>query len=232
MGTTQTEQTATGPGPPSPPPRGALPLPSGATVAVVGGGPAGAFFAIHLLRGAAARGRAIRVIIIERHHQPLGDPGESGPICWRGCNHCAGGISPRLNDVLRSLDLAPPEAMVQRRIRAVTIQGHWKNITLEVPRGREMFTVYRGSRPSGRPDPQQTFDGFLLDAARMAGAEVIGGEMLRAERATDGRPQLFCDTAGLRRTIVADFVAFACGVNGRPGSSTGATPELRALTAR
>lgn len=229
MGTTETEQTATGPGPPSPPRRGPLPLPSGATVAVVGGGPAGAFLAIHLLRGAAARGRQIRVIVIERHHEPVGQPPAAGPVCWRGCNHCAGGISPRLNDVMRSLDLVPPEAMVQRRIRAVTIQGHWKNITLEVPRGREMFTVYRGSRPSGRPDPQQTFDGFLLDAARMAGAEVIGGEMVRAERADDGRPLLCYETAALRRTIGADLVVFACGVNGRLGSATGETPELRAI---
>lgn len=229
MATRATEQIA--PDPVAPPPRRgrSTRLPPGATVAVVGGGPAGAFFAIHLLRGAASRGRAIRVVIIERHHQPLAVAGESGPACWRGCNHCAGGISPRLNDVLRSLNVPIPESLVQRRIRAVTIQGHWKNITLDVPRGREMFSVYRGSRPAGRPDPQQTFDGFLLDAARQAGAEVLGGEMLRAERADDGRPRLICDTAGLQRTIAADFVVFACGVNGRLGSATGEPPELRAI---
>jgi len=168
-------------------------------------------------------------MVIERHHQAPTDPEEYGRGCWRGCNHCAGGISPRLSDVMRSLGLALPQGIIQRRIRAVTIQGHWKNITLEVPPGREMFTVYRGSRPLGRSDSRQTFDGFLLDAARQAGAEIIGGEMLEAERADDGRPLLFCDTAGIKRTIAADLVVFACGVNGGLDSRPDDGRELRAI---
>jgi len=215
---------------PQPGPLGpGIPLRPGARVAVVGGGPAGAFFALHLLRGAAARDLSLHVMVIERHHQAPTDPEEHGRGCWRGCNHCAGGISPRLSDVMRSLGLALPQGIIQRRIRAVTIQGHWKNITLEVPPGREMFTVYRGSRPLGRSDSRQTFDGFLLDAARQAGAEIIGGEMLEAERADDGRPLLFCDTAGIKRTIAADLVVFACGVNGGLDSRPDDGRELRAI---
>lgn len=207
----------------------ATPLESGAAVAVVGGGPAGAFFAIHLLRGAAARRLAVRVAIIERHHRPIGLAGDGEPVCWNGCNHCAGGISPRLSDVMRSLELPIPEALVQRHIRALTIQGHWKNITLEVPQGREMRSVYRGSRPAGRLDHHRTFDGFLLDAARRAGAEVIGAEMVRAERAGDGRPRVICHTMGIERAIEADLVVFACGVNGKPGAPPSDTAAFRAI---
>ena len=47
-----------------------IPLDAGATVAVIGGGPAGAFFAIHLLRQAAALGRQLRLVIFERRHHP------------------------------------------------------------------------------------------------------------------------------------------------------------------
>ena len=112
-------------------------------MAVIGGGPAGAFFAIQLLQRAAKLKRSVKVLVFERRYQPAGPAPDAAmrPDCWKGCNHCAGGISPALNDSLRELGLSLPEDMVQSRIRSVTIQGHWKNITLEVPEGREMVSV-------------------------------------------------------------------------------------------
>ena len=112
-------------------------LPPGATVAVIGGGPAGAFFAIQLLQRAAKLERPIKVLVFERRLQAANAGIGTLPECWRGCNHCAGGISPRLNDSLRDLGLSLPEGVIQSRIRSLTIQGYWKNITLEVPAGRE-----------------------------------------------------------------------------------------------
>jgi hypothetical protein len=121
------------------------------------------------------------VLILERRYQPADCGANAPPDCWRGCNHCAGGISPWLVDSLRELGLAPPTEIIQSRIRSLTIQGYCKNITLKVPPGREMYSVFRGSRSSRRDDPQQNLDGFLLQAAQQAGAEVIGSDSAGVE---------------------------------------------------
>ena len=87
-------------------PRGgerALRLKEGATVAIIGGGPAGAFAAIHLLRLARNRGLGIRVVVFEyRRRFAAGSAGGRGGD-YTGCPRCAGGISPRLNDALEQL---------------------------------------------------------------------------------------------------------------------------------
>ncbi len=211
------------------PPQGRIALESGATVAVIGGGPAGAFFAIHLLRRAAKLERIIKVVVFERRHQPASLVGGIGPDCWKGCNHCAGWISPRLSDVLRKLGLELPEGVIQSRIRSLTIQGYWKNITLEVPEGREMFSVFRGSRPSRRPDPQHSLDGFLLRAAQHAGAELVGAEVSRAARSVAGRPLVTYLQNGIEKEMEADLLVIAVGVNGKPGQRVEDSPMFQSI---
>ena len=209
--------------------KGQIPLESGSTVAVIGGGPAGAFFAIQLLRQASRLERRIKVVVFERRHQPANAIAGTQPDCWKGCNHCAGGISPRLIDVLRSLDLDLPEGVIQSRIRSLTIQSYWKNINLEVPAGREMFSTYRGSRPSRRRDPQQNLDGFLLKAAQQAGAELIGGEVTDAGRSATGKPLVTYHQSGAEANLEVDLLVFAAGVNGKPGLRAQDNPMVQAV---
>lgn len=206
-----------------------IPLSPRATVAVIGGGPAGAFFAIQLLQRAAKLERPIKVLVFERRLQAANAGIGTLPECWRGCNHCAGGISPRLNDSLRDLGLSLPEGVIQSRIRSLTIQGYWKNITLEVPAGREMYSVYRGSRPSRRRDPQQNLDGFLLQAAQQAGAEVIGAEVTGVARLANGRPVVTYRQNQGEAQVEAEFLVFAAGVNGKPGLRAEDNPMVRAI---
>lgn len=206
-------------------------LATGATVAVIGGGPAGAFFAVQLLRRATKLKRRLRVLVFERRHQPAGAGANAGalPECWNGCNYCAGGISPRLSDSLRELDLSLPVDVIQSRIRSVTIQGYWKNITLEVPAGREMCSVYRGSRPSRRRDPRHNLDGFLLDAAREAGAEVIGAEVTGIARSAEGKPLVTYRQDEMEMQVEADLLVFAAGVNGKPGLRAEDNPMFQTI---
>ena len=131
--------------------RGSLTLPDPATVAVVGGGPAGSFLAIRLLRHARRSGRSVRVIIIEKKtevcfYHPVAFCG------WEGCNYCAGGISPRLADILREEGISLPEEVIESRADEVVVHGDWKSVRLPVPEGREMLSVFRGSRPRQRAE--------------------------------------------------------------------------------
>src|SRR5260370_31281604 len=98
-------------------------LTDGSIVAVIGGGPAGAFFAIHLLRNAQECGRTLKVILFERRRSVGPPTARCGAEGWKGCNYCAGGISPKLHDVLEELGLILPEEIIQCRIHSISIQG-------------------------------------------------------------------------------------------------------------
>lgn len=204
-------------------------LRDGAKVAVIGGGPAGAFFAIHLLGKASELGRAIRVTIFERRCQQSSMPVEICSKGWKGCNHCAGGISPKLNDALKELGLQLPPDLIQSRIHSVTIQGYWKNIELEVPPGREMSSVYRGSRPARRLDRSYSFDSFLLNESVRRGAELIDAEVRDVSYSGAGTPLIAYRAGGVEETFEADFVVFATGVNQEIGKPTDQSPILQSL---
>ncbi len=188
-------------------------LEDGATVAVVGGGPAGAFSAIHLLRKARQAGRRIRVVIFEPRCRPVEKAagGLAGP--YVGCPQCAGGISPRLHDALADLEISLPAQVIQAAISSITVQGNWKSVYLPVPPSRTMSSVYRGTLPFGQHLPESCFDAVLLDAATDAGAEIVGSRVFRAVYGSDGKVKLSYQCKNMEAIIVADFAIFAGGVN-------------------
>jgi len=206
-----------------------IPLPDGARVAIIGGGPAGAFFAIHLLRKAQATGKQFEVVVFERRRHATEGGSFSCGSHWHGCNYCAGGISPRLHQVLEGLNLRLPEAVVQSRIHSVTIQGFWKNIELEVPEKRQMVSVFRGSRPAWAAGEVQSFDGFLLEQALLAGATLVEGDVLDVKRLEGGKPLVTYNLKGVEKEFPADFVVFAVGVNSSAAAPGGQSPLLRTI---
>lgn len=205
-------------------------LPEGGTVAVVGGGPAGAFFAIHLLTRARELGKRVRVIVLERRWQQALPKVPSSQACrWRGCNYCAGGISPKMSDVLREMNLILPPQVIQGRFSSIIVEGYWKNIELEIPSGREMFSVYRGSCPARGANHHDSFDAFLLEEARKAGAELVGGEAEQAQRAKGDRLALRYRSRGAVTIESVDFLVVAVGMNEVIAHQAGDTPMLRSL---
>ncbi|MCL5069924.1 MAG: hypothetical protein M1308_03385, partial [Actinobacteria bacterium] len=150
-------------------------LEDGADIIIVGGGPAGSFFAIEVLKKAKKSGKKINVTILEKKVKKL----ERETVAFRdSCNYCAGGISPKMFDLLKELRLSLPKQVIQSQINSITLQSHWKNIVLKAWRvhsqkPRRMFTVYRGARPKGRTDEYFNFDSFLLHEAVKMGAQVI-----------------------------------------------------------
>jgi flavin-dependent dehydrogenase len=200
---------------------------NGDRVAVVGGGPAGAFFAISLLREARQLDRKIEVVIVEKRRPS--DPNFESFQC-RGCNYCAGIISPRLNEVLVESDIAIPEEIVQERIEYVWIQGQWKNFRLRVPNHQRMYSVYRGSLPGRRNGRPTGFDGFLLGEAMKEGARLEFGDVQGISYDASGMPVLALKApSGENVSLDASFVVIATGINPHYGQDQSADALIASM---
>jgi NADH dehydrogenase len=138
----------------------------GLKVAVVGGGPAGSFFALNLLHYASERGIQPDITIYqERDFNKLGR---------KGCKGCAGILSPTLLGNLKDLDLTMPEEIVQSRIDHYTVHSPYTSISIANPeKGVNIASVFRGGGPliSHYEDPI-SFDGWLLKQAEERGARI------------------------------------------------------------
>jgi flavin-dependent dehydrogenase len=210
-------------------------LPSDATIAIIGGGPAGSFFAIHLLRLAKTCHKNLRVVLFERSRNPPRDHPEltSGP--YRGCPRCAGGVSPRLSDALENLEIEIPKDTIQTRIQSISVQGRWKPVVLRIPKNRKMLSVFRGTLPSSRDRAMGSLDSWLIEAAVREGAELFGSAVESVSYDNQKRPVLTYRSLGNDCSLTADFVAFAGGVNEMmhtPSGRQSAADLFRALNPR
>lgn len=185
---------------------GILQLRAQSRVAVIGGGPAGSFFALHLLKGAQALGLSVDVTVFERRH--FGLPGPAG------CNMCAGILSSGVVQGLKELGLSIPSSLVMGRIQRYVL--HWREATVIIEQPdveREILSVFRGAGPMhGSLAPETSFDAFLLLQAQEAGAAIVPERVVEVSFA-EGRPALVRST---HMQASYDLVVLACGVNTRP----------------
>lgn len=189
---------------------GEVTLHDGSRIAIIGGGPAGTFFAHFALKLARQRGLEIEVTILDgKSFLRQGPP---------GCNMCAGVISETLLAQLRGEGILLPEERVQHRIDGYCLQTGELGLLLTHPQGQKgaIRTVYRGSGP--RFAPRRTgisFDDFLLGHAKEKGARVIEKVVREILLPSDpSQPvRLLCGSAGSPTEIEADLVVGAFGLN-------------------
>jgi len=181
-----------------------LTLQNGSRVCVVGGGPAGSFAALHLLRLAQARGLSLEVLIFEPRNFRARGPA--------GCNRCAGILSSRLLAGLTDLGVSLPPEVIQAYIRAYEAHLDGEVYPIETPTpGSEIVSVYRGGGPRlGHSAGEASFDDFLLKQAGVRGAKHIPARVGRV--GWSGGPVVH--TA--HHTFSADLLVLATGVNSRP----------------
>ena len=179
-----------------------LQLDDGSRIAVMGGGPAGSFFAYFLLDMAQRVGTQLQVDIYEPRN-----------FCQKGpksCNMCGGIVSETLVQTLAAEGINLPPEIVERGIDGYVMHTSVGRAEIETPlHEKRIAAVYRGAGPAALPGTHGSFDGFLLDLAREHGARVRPFPV-RSVRWKDGRPEVHTreESPG-----TYDLLVVATGVN-------------------
>jgi len=172
-------------------------------VAVVGGGPAGSFFAYFLLDLAEKAGREVSVDIFE--------PRDFSKLAPQGCNMCGGIISETLVQNLAAEGIHLPPTVVQRGIESYVLHTAEGQLRIGTPLPEKRIgAVYRGSGPRDTKERKWgSFDGHLQSIAVERGARVVPSRVGKVEL-DDGRPRVHARGA---EPATYDLMAVAVGVN-------------------
>jgi len=180
-----------------------LVLQDGSRVGIVGGGPAGSFFAYFLLLLAERVGLNLEVDIYE--YRDFGSP---APL---GCNMCGGIISESLVQMLVTEGIELPDNVVQRGIDSYVLHMDVGSVRIDTPvQEMRIGAVHRGAGPRDLKQVKWgSFDGYLLSLAVGRGARVVRGRVERVKR-ENARPVI--EQRGGDGCEYA-LVAVAAGVN-------------------
>ncbi|MCK4762467.1 MAG: hypothetical protein KAW12_09740 [Candidatus Aminicenantes bacterium] len=165
---------------------------NGSTVAIIGGGPAGAACAIKLAKSAKEQGRHINIVLYE------------GKDFYLHHNQCVGILSPPLLKILqRELDIKLPEKLIKSEVPGYELHTDKESIFLKNYRRNESKT-YSVRRSE--------LDNFLLNQAREQGVKVIGSRVTDIEFCKDthnDEVRIFSESDYLK----ADAVVCAFGLD-------------------
>ena len=194
-----------------------LQLKDGSRIVILGGGPSGSFFAIHLLSKARASGRKLKVTIIDNKMKQK--PEGKGLASMR-CNFCAGVISPLLQKELAKVSIKLPGSVLCQTFSHIWIHGLWKNFPLKVPAGSHLLSVFRGGLPVNKDKNIKGFDGFILEKALSMGAELVTATAVDISYSKENKPVVSLNAeSSLPFNIEADFLCMAVGINaGKAGA--------------
>lgn len=170
---------------------------------MVGGGPAGSFFAYFLQRLAESSGLELNVDLYEprlfTHRGPA------------GCNHCGGIVSESLVQLLASEGINLPTEVVERGIEAYMLHMDVGSVRIRTPSEEKRIAgVFRGNGPRGSERSLRVgFDRYLLELAASSRVRVVRSLVTRIGWHED-RPEI--EHGGGKRASY-DLVALAAGVN-------------------
>jgi len=145
-----------------------LVLKDGSKIAIIGGGPAGSFFAHFAQKWSYKKGIDISITIFDGK-----DFLQRGP---KGCNLCAGVIAESLEQKLDEEGIFLPEKRIINRVNGYCFHINSEDIFLPCAEcnKNKIATVFRGNGPRFSTYPENiSFDDFLLTWVQDRGAEVI-----------------------------------------------------------
>lgn len=189
---------------------GKLVLKNGSQVAIIGGGPAGSFFAYFLQKFALEEGLSISTTIFDGKNFL-----QKGP---KGCNLCAGVIANSLNRKLQDEGIFLPEKRIINRVEGYCLHIEEDSLYLSRLEHKKdaISTVFRGNGPRFSAFPETvSFDDFLITLAQDAGAEVVFQPVWNIDLPDkkDDPVSLQFGKSGDLHTFEADLVVGAFGVN-------------------
>jgi flavin-dependent dehydrogenase len=172
-------------------------------VCIIGGGPAGSFAALQLLRISELNRLHLEIIIFEP--RDFSRPGPSG------CNRCAGILSSHLWDNLAELNISIPEDVIQAELQSYNIHLDHQSIHLDRPDpSRRIISVYRGGGPRLlQGHPAASFDQFLLSQAVSRGVVHVPHRVREVK--WESQPVLTTAT----EKYTASLLVLATGINSR-----------------
>ena len=158
-------------------------LVDGSRIAVLGGGPAGSFFAYFLLDMAARVDVRLQVDSYEPRTFALPGP--------TGCNMCGGIISETFVQNLAADGVFLSGDVIQRGIDSYMLHTDVGSVRISTPNAEARIgAVHRGAGPRDVTEPRwESFDGHLLSNALSLGANLIGSRVEEVGLA-DGRPSI------------------------------------------
>ena len=186
-------------------------LKNGSKIVIVGGGPAGSFFANFALHQAKEKGIDISVQIFDRRSFL-----KSGQL---GCNMCAGVISDSLYEKLKDFDIVIPTTKIQQLIDGYYFQTQECGVQLYHPQKQHkphIMTVFRGGGPISQTQHENiSFDDYLLQHAENHGAVISTAtvEEIDIPRTFGAPVDIVIIKDGIRKNIQADLVVGAFGLN-------------------
>jgi flavin-dependent dehydrogenase len=189
---------------------GALTLRSGSKIAIIGGGPAGSFFAHFAQKWAERKRLSLSITIFDGK-----DFLERGP---RGCNLCAGVIAGSLEAKLHEEGLFLPEKRIINRVEGYSLHIEKETLRLSCAESGKnpIATVFRGNGPRYSHFPHViSFDDILLSWAQDRGARVITQPVwgIQLPKNQTNPAVLFYGERRSPQRYEADLVAGAFGVN-------------------
>ncbi len=156
-----------------------LTLQDGSRIGVIGGGPAGSFFAFFAFEMAAKMGINIEIDIYE-----IKKFTETGPS---GCNHCGGIVSESLVQLLKNDGIVLPAQVIRRGIETYTLHlEHGSTVIETIIKEQRIVSMFRGSGPLGATiTSQRSFDGYLLELCENKGAKIFQEKVIEIENGPD-----------------------------------------------
>jgi flavin-dependent dehydrogenase len=139
-------------------------LKRGGRIGIIGAGPAGSFFAIHLLRKSKLNKIYFDINLFDRKFFT-----ESGP---RGCNMCAGAIGANLIERLKDIGIYLPKRVIRDEVNGYIIHGRGDFSYIRTNPSMKIYTVFRGAGPHQIKDKNiEGLDHYLLNYATNLGAK-------------------------------------------------------------
>jgi 2-polyprenyl-6-methoxyphenol hydroxylase-like FAD-dependent oxidoreductase len=184
-------------------------LKPGAHIAIVGGGPAGCFFAMHALRIIRENNLDLKLTVFDAKDFLL-----TGPP---GCNLCVGVISENLVRILKKEGIYLDSPKIQRKIKGYYMQTPHLGVQLHHPQWIEsIYSVFRGNGPRySSPGHNISFDDVLLQHIIQKGIRHISEQVIDISISDDPDTPatLFTRDREGKKQYAADLVVGAFGLN-------------------